>query len=252
MDAVKELWSPLVDLRQYTLFPGTMDSFITLFDREFVETQEATGMRVIGQFRDLGDPNRFVWMRGFPDMPTREKALTDFYIHGAVWKQHAPEARAAMIDSSDALLLHPVRAETAFALPPASQRTALDSARPVGIVVATIHHRPGRDPARDDGFAAFFEAEAVPHLIAAGGRILGLFETEHSPNNFPRLPLRERETVFVSFLGFASLDSYHTHMTTLGRDALWQNEVYPALVRRLLHPPQILRLAPTSRSQLRA
>src|SRR5689334_9446993 len=101
MDAVKELWSPLVDLRQYTLFPGTMDSFITLFDREFVEAQEATGMRVIGQFRDLGDPNRFVWMRGFPDMPTREKALTDFYIHGAVWKQHAPEARAAMIDSSD-------------------------------------------------------------------------------------------------------------------------------------------------------
>jgi hypothetical protein len=30
----------------------------------FVETQEATGMRVIGQFRDLGDPNRFVWLRG--------------------------------------------------------------------------------------------------------------------------------------------------------------------------------------------
>ena len=33
-------------------------------------------MRVIGQFRDIGDPNRFVWLRGFPDMPSREKALS--------------------------------------------------------------------------------------------------------------------------------------------------------------------------------
>lgn len=35
-------------------------------------------MRAIGQFRDLGDPNRFVWLRGYPDMPAREKALTAF------------------------------------------------------------------------------------------------------------------------------------------------------------------------------
>src|SRR5439155_10483603 len=47
--------SPIVDLRQYTLYPGTRDGFVELFDREFVETQEASGMRVIGQFRDLGD-----------------------------------------------------------------------------------------------------------------------------------------------------------------------------------------------------
>lgn len=242
-----ELCSPFVDLRQYTLFPGTMDPFVALFDREFVETQEAVGMRVIGQFRDLGDPNRFVWMRGFPDMPAREKGLTDFYIHGAAWKQHAAEARAAMIDSSDALLLRPVRLDTAFALPPAPLRPALDSSPPDGLVVATIFNRY----ARNDGFAAFFEECAVPRLIAAGGRILGLFETEHSPNNFPRLPLRETETVFVSFLGFSGLDAYHAHMTALGRDTSWRDDIYPALVRRLQRPPQILRLAPTSRSQLR-
>ena len=40
--------SPIVDLRQYTLYPGTRDGFVELFDREFVETQEAVGMRVIG------------------------------------------------------------------------------------------------------------------------------------------------------------------------------------------------------------
>ncbi len=59
---------PVVELRQYTLHPGQRDSPIALFDREFVETQEATGMQVIAQFRDLDRPDVFTWLRGFPDM----------------------------------------------------------------------------------------------------------------------------------------------------------------------------------------
>jgi len=34
-------------------YPGRRDELITLFDRESVETQEACGMRILGQFRDL-------------------------------------------------------------------------------------------------------------------------------------------------------------------------------------------------------
>ena len=39
------------ELRQYTLKPGQRDVLIELFDREFIETQEAAGMHVCGQFR---------------------------------------------------------------------------------------------------------------------------------------------------------------------------------------------------------
>ncbi len=60
---------PVIELRQYTLQPGQRDVLIDLFDREFVETQEAIGMRLVGQFRDVERPDRFVWIRGFPDMP---------------------------------------------------------------------------------------------------------------------------------------------------------------------------------------
>jgi hypothetical protein len=59
---------PVVELRQYTLRPGQRDVLVELFDREFVESQEAVGMELIGQFRDLDRPDRFVWLRGFPDM----------------------------------------------------------------------------------------------------------------------------------------------------------------------------------------
>src|SRR6266700_2591120 len=73
---------PIVELRQYTLHPGKRDAFIDLFDRQFIETQEAVGVRVIGQFRDVDDPNRFVWLRGFRDMPSgaqRGKCLRLLY-----------------------------------------------------------------------------------------------------------------------------------------------------------------------------
>jgi hypothetical protein len=58
-----EPWS-VFELRQYTLYPDQRDVLIELFDREFVETQEAVGMRVVGQFRDLDRADRFVWVRG--------------------------------------------------------------------------------------------------------------------------------------------------------------------------------------------
>src|SRR5690349_1433902 len=41
----------VLELRQYTLKPGQRDVLVTLFEREFVETQEAVGMHLVGQFR---------------------------------------------------------------------------------------------------------------------------------------------------------------------------------------------------------
>src|SRR5437899_9175320 len=99
-----ETCCPIIELRQYTLHPGQRDVLIDLFDREFVESQEALGMKLIGQFRHLDDPNRFVWLRGFRHMPSRAHALKDFYGR-PVWKPHRPPANAPMIRSDTARLL---------------------------------------------------------------------------------------------------------------------------------------------------
>src|SRR5436190_5019101 len=100
---------PIVELRQYTLHPEQRDVLIELFDREFVESQEALGMKVIGQFRDLDNPNRFVWLRGLRDMPSRVQALKDFY-GGPVWKGHRDAGIATMNDYDNVLALHPATA----------------------------------------------------------------------------------------------------------------------------------------------
>src|SRR2546430_11933281 len=109
---------PVVELRQYTLPPGQRDVLIDLFDREFVESQEADGMAIVGQFRDLDDPDRFTWIRGFASMPSRARALASFY-GGPAWKAHSAAANAPMIDSDNLLLLRPV-APRAGLPPPAA------------------------------------------------------------------------------------------------------------------------------------
>src|SRR4029077_20100414 len=88
----------VIELRQYTLHAGKRDVLIDLFDAEFIESQEALGLTVIGQFRDVDDPDRFVWLRGFRDMTIRAKGLKAFY-GGPVWRDHREAANATMIDS---------------------------------------------------------------------------------------------------------------------------------------------------------
>src|SRR5436190_19037883 len=125
-------YCPVVELRQYTLYPGRRDELIELFDREFVESQEALGMRVLGQFRDLDAPDRFVWVRGFGDMATRAEGLTAFY-GGPVWRANSAAANATMIDSDDVLLLRPLG--PGFAIDHSVRDVA-----PTSLVLATIYH----------------------------------------------------------------------------------------------------------------
>src|SRR5260370_3928428 len=100
---------------QYTLHPGQRDVLIELFERAFIETQEAVGAAVIGQFRDLEDPNRFVWLRRFPDMRKRLAALQAFY-GGVVWKEHRKAANATMIDSVSMFCLRPAQPPSRLSL----------------------------------------------------------------------------------------------------------------------------------------
>ena len=101
----------IVELRQYTLHAGARETLISLFESEFIQPQETIGMPVFGPFRDLDDPNRFVWMRGFPDMVERKRMLASFY-EGPVWKAHRDAANTTMLDSDNVLLLRPERSSS--------------------------------------------------------------------------------------------------------------------------------------------
>jgi len=112
---------PIVELRQYTLYAGRRDTLIELFDREFVIPQERLGLRLLGQFRDLDDPDRFVWLRGFASWEERPQALGAFYT-GEAWKAHREAANATM--SILTMCCCCVRREPALGLPAPSGTSA--------------------------------------------------------------------------------------------------------------------------------
>jgi hypothetical protein len=173
---------PIVELRQYTLHPGKRDVLIDLFDREFVESQEALGMKVIGQFRDLDNPDRFVWLRGFRDMPSRAQALKDFY-GSPVWKGHREAASATMIDSDNVLLLDPATPTSAFSFGNTERSPVGAKEIRSELVVATSYYF---DAPVDAGFIEFFEKTVKPAAISSGATVLAYFVTEHGENTSSR------------------------------------------------------------------
>jgi NIPSNAP len=231
---------PVVELRQYTLRPGQRDVLIDLFDREFVESQEAAGMAIVGQFRDLDDPDRFVWIRGFASMPARATALASFY-GGPVWRQHAAAANATMIDSDNVLLLRPATARAGFPAsaaprPPAGQ----PATAPPSCLLVTLYYR---DRPFDPAFTGFFEQEARPLLAHSGAAPLAWLQTEYAENTFPALPVRTGEHVFAWLARFPRPGHLDTHLRAPAP--------CPALAGMITGDPQRLRLAPTGRSLLR-
>src|SRR5260370_32825777 len=135
----------VVELRRYALHPGGRDVLIPLFEREFIESQESCGMVPIGHYRDLDDPNSFVWFRGFADMETRRGALEAFYTSPA-WLDHRDAANATMIDSDNVLLLRPARPESGFETDGLFRPASGDQATRVGGFVATSVLMLGEPP----------------------------------------------------------------------------------------------------------
>jgi quinol monooxygenase YgiN len=238
---------PVVELRQYTLHPQQRDVLIDLFDREFVETQEAVGMAVLGQFRDLDDPDRFVWLRGFGDMPRRAEALGRFY-GGPAWKAHRDQANAAMIDSDNVLLLRPVTAHSGFPTATAVRPPVDQTTPPSSLVLATLYYR---DRPFDEAFMDLFDRQVRPVLVETGAAPLACLRSEHAENTFPALPVRTGENVFAWFTRFPSQAHLSDHLHRLEHSDRWQDQALPALSAVLCGAPQQLRLAPTARSLLR-
>ena len=236
----------VVELRQYRLHPHARETLIELFEREFVESQEACDANVLGTFRDLDRPDRFVWLRGFADMRARRQALADFY-GGPVWKAHRDAANATMIDSDDVLLLRPAWPGAAFDLDTRT-RPAGDSDVGENLVVARIY---AFDAPVAPAFVEWFRREVVALFDALGAATAAAFVTEEAKNDFPALPVREGEHVFVWFARFGDHAACARFFEAVTHSKRWNQQLLPELQRRLRGKPPLLRLAPTARSLLR-
>jgi quinol monooxygenase YgiN len=231
--------APVVELRRYTLKPGARDTLIEIFEDHLVETQEATGMRLGGLFRDRDDPDRFVWMRAFASLEARRAALTAFY-GGPVWKTHGPAANATMVDSDDVLLLRPTDPAHP-ALPPRTPRRPRTAAPDCERVLVTAYvHDPDKD------LESWLARDVHPVIEAALGTRVGTWRTEPGPNTYPALPVRP-DHAFVWTATFVDDTARLAGIARLETSPAWA-AMRPVLASRV-RSREVMQLQPTARSQ---
>ena len=94
----------IVEMRTYKTRPGKRAEFLDIFRSRSVPAHVEIGMKILGPFLSIEDPDTFFFMRGFPDLPSREPMKARFY-EGALWKDELENLVMPMIESYEVVVV---------------------------------------------------------------------------------------------------------------------------------------------------
>jgi hypothetical protein len=94
----------IVEMRTYKLKPGVRTQFLEIFCSKSVPKHVDLGMKILGPFLSVEDPDTFFFMRGFPDLASREPMKAQFY-EGELWKRELENVMMPMIDRYDVVVV---------------------------------------------------------------------------------------------------------------------------------------------------
>lgn len=94
----------IIEMRTYKLKPGMRSRFLEIFRSKSVPAHDEIGMKILGPFLSIEDPDTFFFMRGFPDLPSRDPMKAKFY-EGDLWKNELESVLMPMIEKYDVVLV---------------------------------------------------------------------------------------------------------------------------------------------------
>ena len=94
----------IIEMRTYKLRPDTRTEFLKIFESKSVPEHQKIGMRILGPFLSVEDADTFFWVRGFPDLKSRERMRDEFY-EGKLWKEELEEKLMPMIEKYDVVVV---------------------------------------------------------------------------------------------------------------------------------------------------
>lgn len=94
----------IIEMRTYKTKPGKRSQFLEIFTSRSIPAHRDIGMKIIGPFLSIEDPDVFFFMRGFPDLATREPMKARFY-EGELWKRELEGIMLPMLDTYDVVLV---------------------------------------------------------------------------------------------------------------------------------------------------
>jgi hypothetical protein len=224
----------VLEIRNYLLKPNVLEHFIDYFEEHFIASQEAEHMTLLGQFRLIDEPDHFVWIRGFHDMPTRQKALQNFY-GGSVWAKYGPLANEMMLEWHNVHLLRPL-SDIDLMNGMTTERIAADLAAgtislSTGLIAIDFYQLHADQHETMQNIVQAYQKEGI--------QIRGQCVAEMSENTFARLPVYQYEDIFVL------ISAYESPVAAVKRDRTIQNLAEQNI---RLHPnANSLLLSPTLR-----
>jgi NIPSNAP len=94
----------IVEMRTYKLKPGERARFLEIFRSKSIPKHLELGMKIQGPFLSVEDPDTFFFMRGFPDLASREPLRAKFY-EGELWKSELEGMLMPMIDKYEVVVV---------------------------------------------------------------------------------------------------------------------------------------------------
>jgi hypothetical protein len=94
----------IIEMRTYTTKPGQRARFLELFGSKSVPAHRAIGMTIAGPFLSVDDPDTFFFMRGFPDLASREPMRARFY-EGALWTTELEHVLMPMLERYEVVVV---------------------------------------------------------------------------------------------------------------------------------------------------
>jgi hypothetical protein len=98
----------IVEVRSYRVTPGKRDEFLKTFETRSIPALQAHGMKIVGPMVDVENPNKFVFLRGFPSMEELHRMKDDYY-SGKIWKEELEQILMPMLESYDVILCETTR-----------------------------------------------------------------------------------------------------------------------------------------------
>lgn len=94
----------IIEMRTYQTKPGCRARFLEIFQSKSVPAHEEIGMKILGPFLSLEDTDTFFFMRGFPDLASRESMKAKFY-EGELWRRELENVLMPMLEKYEALVV---------------------------------------------------------------------------------------------------------------------------------------------------
>jgi len=94
----------VIEMRTYRTKPGSRAGFLEIFKTKSIPAHIEIGMKILGPFLSLEDPDVFFFMRGFPDLDSREPMKAKFY-EGQLWKSELEALLMPMLQSYEVALV---------------------------------------------------------------------------------------------------------------------------------------------------